>query len=209
MLDLYQNLTAYGTVYETRYTMSNVDKFVDWTEENFDYVRYNPRKEIDRWGLSITSLDGGLSGTPDLDSLPNYNKENNTQYYEQHFKTPTPVYDFPSVKEVLDPIKNYICRTHVLKLNSGGYFPPHRDFTRDIFKTYRLIIPLRNIEPPCFNFVIEDKIQNFKKGVVYFVDTAKMHYLFNASQNPSYMIVVNVIINKETVEFVTNNFLYP
>jgi hypothetical protein len=23
------------------------------------------------------------------------------------------------------------------------------------------------------------------------------------------MIVVNVIINKETVEFVTNNFLYP
>jgi hypothetical protein len=189
--------------------MSNVDKFVDWTEENFDYVRYNPRKEIDRWGLSITSLDGGLSGTPDLDSLPNYNKENNTQYYEQHFKTPTPVYDFPSVKEVLDPIKDYICRTHVLKLNSGGYFPPHRDFTRDIFKTYRLIIPLRNIEPPCFNFVIEDKIQNFKKGVVYFVDTAKMHYLFNASQNPSYMIVVNVIINKETVEFVTNNFLYP
>ena len=83
MLDLYQNLTAYGTMYETRYTMSNVDKFVDWTEENFDYVRYNPRKEIDRWGLSITSLDGGLSGTPDLDSLPNYNKENNTQYLAQ------------------------------------------------------------------------------------------------------------------------------
>ena len=34
-----------------------------------DWKQYNPRKSIDRQGLSITSLDGGLSGIPDLDSL--------------------------------------------------------------------------------------------------------------------------------------------
>ena len=43
--------------------------FVAWTEENFEYVQYNPRKPINRYGLSVTSLDGGCSCIPDLDSL--------------------------------------------------------------------------------------------------------------------------------------------
>ena len=63
----------------------------DWQEfKGFDYKkmlkelepfkdewkRYNPRKtENNRWGLSVTSFDGGLSGYPDLDSLLNYEQE--------------------------------------------------------------------------------------------------------------------------------------
>ena len=42
-----------------------------------DWKQYNPRKSIDRQGLSITSLDGGLSGIPDLDSLFVYNQKYN------------------------------------------------------------------------------------------------------------------------------------
>ena len=34
---------------------------------------YNVKKPNNRWGLSITSLDGGLGGIPDLDSLSEYN----------------------------------------------------------------------------------------------------------------------------------------
>ena len=63
-LDLYSNLTAYGHFCPTKLHIRNPQKFVAWTEENFTYVRYNPRKPIERYGLSITSLDGGLSGNP-------------------------------------------------------------------------------------------------------------------------------------------------
>ena len=84
-LELYNHLTVYGSVYDTNYFLPQSENFVAWTEENFDYVHYNPRKDIKRYGLSITSLDGGTSGVPDLDSLKDYNRENNTQLTECDF----------------------------------------------------------------------------------------------------------------------------
>ena len=69
-LDLYNIITAYGTVMPTKLRMTDTNNFINWTEENFEYVKYNPRKDINRYGLSITSIDGGVTGVPDLDSLP-------------------------------------------------------------------------------------------------------------------------------------------
>ena len=34
-----------------------------------DWKQYNPRKDVPRWGLSVTDLDGVLGPGPDLDSL--------------------------------------------------------------------------------------------------------------------------------------------
>lgn len=47
-----------------------------------DWKQYNPRKPIARWGLSLTSLDGGMTGNPDLDSLFEFNRLNGTKYGE-------------------------------------------------------------------------------------------------------------------------------
>jgi hypothetical protein len=204
-LEQYNNLSIYGTIYETNHKLKNPQEYVDWTEENFLYVPYNPRKNIKRYGLSITSLDGGVSGIPDLDSLPEYNKEHNTEYKETDFNVHTPVYFYQELENVLDPIKHDICRTHILKIDSGGFFPPHRDFRRDDFSTFRLIIPLKNALAPELTFIIDGNIINWKHGAVYFVDTAKMHYLFNVGFNPSYMIIINAIINKNTLDYVTGN----
>ena len=202
---LYNYLTVYGSMYETTHKLKNARKFVSWTEENFDYIKYNPRKDINRYGLSITSLDGGLSGRPDLDSLYEYNKENNTNYNERDFTKFTPVYEYEDLKNCIAPIEKDIFRSHILKLNPGGYFPPHRDFYGMDIDSFRIIIPLANMDPPSFTFVIEDKIQQWNMGSLYFVDTAKMHYLFNASFDPTYMIVFNVNLNKNTINFITQN----
>ena len=59
--------------------------------KDFEWLQYNPRKKINRYGLSITSLDGKRNGI-DLDSIWEYNKENNTKYGEENFKTKTDVY---------------------------------------------------------------------------------------------------------------------
>lgn len=206
--ELYQRITCYGDLYKLKPVFKNPNNFVDFTENNFDYVAYNPRKPIKREGLSITSLDGGLSGRPDLDSIFEYNKEHGTHYDETDFNVPTPVYDFPDVKHCLDPLKNNICRTHVLKLGPGEYFPPHRDIAWDYFKTFRLIIPLKNMRPPDLNFVLDGTILDWEIGSMYFVNTAKMHYVFNTFIKPSYMIVVNVILNQESIDFVSHNLRF-
>lgn len=206
-IDHYSMLTQYGTFYSLDLDIKNPNKFVKWTEENFEYVKYNPRKEINRWGLSITSLDGGLSGRPDLDSLIEYNEENGTTYKETDFVTKTPVYDYPELKEILDPFEGEYHRTHILKLGPGGFFPPHRDIRNIHFRSFRLIVPLVNVNPPYANFVLEDRTLHWKPGQMYFVDTAKMHYLFNASiSESSYWIVLNVNTNENTLRTVCKYF---
>lgn len=209
MINLYNHLTAYGTVFKLNLVLNDVNKFLNLTEQDFEYVPYNPRKSVNRYGLSITSLDGGVSGIPDLDSLIEYNKENNTDYSERDFKTYTDVYNkSPELQTCLEPLKKHIFRTHILKLDPGGYFPPHRDNKTTKIDSFRLLIPLRNVNPPMFSFIIDGKIEHWDNGCVYFVDTLKTHYLFNTSFKPSYMIVVNVDLNEETVNIISDNLSY-
>jgi len=198
------SLGLYGKQCKTDYYM-DPDKFLNWVEENFDYVQYNPRKKVDREGLSITSLDGGIDGIPDLDSLREYNEENNTYYDEKDFKTRTPVADYPELKNILNIFGDSLFRCHILKLNPGGFFPPHRDHSTPFINSFRLIMPLRFVNPPYFNFVIDGDITHWDPGFVYYADTTKAHYLFNCGFEPSYWIVFNVETSTENVQKVLSN----
>lgn len=207
--ELMYNINLYGDKIAIGKKMNDPREFIKWTEKNFEYVTYNSRKGTNhRYGLSITSLDGGLSGVPDLDSIYEHNFENNTNYTELDFNVPTPVYYYKSLSKLLDPIKNCVTRSHILKLKPGGFFPPHRDARGNYLETFRLLIPLQNCNPPRLNFVLEDKICNWENGRMYFLNTFKMHYLFNSSYENSYIIVVNALLNEDTVSYVTNNMLF-
>ena len=76
---MYNNLLTFGDIIEldlscdTSQLINNISKY--------EWLKYNPRKDINRYGLSVTSLDGKLTGI-DLDSISEYNKENNTSYNE-------------------------------------------------------------------------------------------------------------------------------
>ena len=200
-------MCQYGSVYSLKLFMKNSKAFVDWSEDNFDYVKYNPRKKVNREGLSITSLDGGVTGIPDLDSLYEYNSDNNTSYTESDFKIKTPVFDYPDLQKTIGVFEKHMFRTHILKLNPGGFFPPHRDLVSD-FDSFRIIVPLLNVNPPYANFVVDGVIRHWEEGVLYFVDTAKLHYLFNSSFFPSYWIVVNVQTNEESVDTVLKYMIF-
>ena len=67
--------------FDERQLMKEMEPFKD------EWKPYNVRKPNNRWGLSITSLDGGLSGIPDLDSLYEYNKKNGTTIANQDINT--------------------------------------------------------------------------------------------------------------------------
>lgn len=205
---MYNYLSAYGSVYETTHRLNEPEKFVKWTEKNFTYVRYNPRKDVNRYGLSLTSLKGELDGVPDLDSLYEYNNENNTSYNERDFKTFTPIYEYQDLQKCIKPIEKYLFRSHILKLGSGGFFPPHRDFHGMNFDSFRIVIPLANMDPPSFTFIVDGEVQHWNHGSFYFVDTAKMHYLFNAGFSNVYMLVLNVDLNEDTVNFITKKLKF-
>tara|TARA_B100000927_G_scaffold228980_1_gene188793 strand:+ start:555 stop:1217 length:663 start_codon:yes stop_codon:yes gene_type:complete len=208
--DLILNTTAinslglYGKQCKTNYYI-DPEKFLDWVYDNFKFVQYNPRKKVDREGLSITSLDGGLGGIPDLDSLREYNQQHGTNYDEKDFKTRTPVAEYPELKHILDIFGDSLFRCHILKINPGGFFPPHRDHNTPFIDSFRLIMPLQYVNPPFFNFVIDEDITHWDTGFLYFADTTKAHYLFNCGDLPSYWIVFNVETSIENVQKVLGN----
>src|SRR5210317_771029 len=105
----YGHLARFGDMIELEVT-TDAELLIGWAN-NFDWVKYNPRKDVNRWGLSVTSLDGGLTGIPDLDSLYEYNKENGTTYSERDFNVPTPVLN-NQIQEILSPWQGHYYRTH-------------------------------------------------------------------------------------------------
>lgn len=207
-MNLFERIFHYGDQIETVLTMGDPDEFVEWTENNFDYAQYNPGKPINRQGLSITSLDGSVSGHPGLGSLTEHNFENNTHLTEATFSVKTPVYDHVGLQEIIAPWKDSIYRSHVLRLGPGGFFLPHRDGCSLNPRSLRLIVPLKNFSAPDVVFLQENRVLKWKPGILYFVNTFKVHTLFNASMSPSYWIVFNVPASEESAEKVLMHMRY-
>lgn len=199
---LYECLTRYGDCYSlkqqlnTKITLNHLENYKD------KWVKYNPRKDLPRYGLSITSLDGGISGIPDLDSIHEYNIKNNLKLDETDFNTITELW--PIVESALLPYKNYLGRTHFIKMDRGGCFPPHRDNHTIKLNSFRLFLPISNCNPPNNYFVLDDKILHFDHGRLYFLDTCKEHTVFTTNQS-SVFVVANIILNEQSVETVLKN----
>ncbi len=187
---MYNNLLSFGDVIELR-LQCNVSKLLD-NIKTFDWKQYNPRKQINRYGLSVTSLDGSMNGI-DLDSIAEYNKENNTSYNEASFQTFTEVYQkCDETKKLVEPFRPWLWRTHFLNFRKGGYFPPHRDMRKvDEQESFRILVPLKCCNPPSLYFMYEDKPLHFNMGSAYFVNTNKMHSIFSF-EDMAYMLVMNV-----------------
>lgn len=138
---------------------------------NFNWRPYNPQKNICRFGCSITSLDGQDSGIPDLDSILEYNRQHGTNYSEKDFKIPTihasPFSYFLS--------KFHVGRSHYIKLESGGFFPWHRDPDID---TFRIIYTIENCKSNNLIWLEDDRILQLDSKRWYYINTKKKHCLF-------------------------------
>jgi uncharacterized protein YjhX (UPF0386 family) len=174
--------------------------------ENFknDWKQYNPRKPYNRQGLSITSLDGKLTGIPDLDSLFEYNKLNNTNVTEVDINVKTSVANkIISLNPLLD-IFDTIGRSHFIKLNQGGFFPPHRDGKILEVTCFRILTMCHNCDPKQFVFLYENKKIDLEPGRPYYINTRKEHSVFSYVDN-SVQCVLNIPLTKENVNAVINH----
>lgn len=170
---------------------------LEYYKQNFKV--YNPKKEgYNRFGLSLTSLDGGYSGIPDLTSILDHNKQYNTKYDEGNFNVPTPFLEnSKELQSLIGQFHSFICRSHILKLNRGGFFPPHRDSTYLTPRFFRLFVSLTNSYN--YEFILDKKILHLEKGQMYYINTALEHSLFSY-ENDSHFIVFNVNVTNDSIK---------
>ena len=160
------------------------------------WVQYNPRKNINRWGISLTSLDGLSSGIPDLDSICEYNHINNTNYSESDFNKPTPAYSraFNFLSEHFD-----LGRSHIIKLGVGGFFPYHRDTD---LNTFRIIYTFSGCQESNLIWTLNNQIVKLSNRKWYYINTKKVHSVF--SFFGSEFAVFNVVANAKSESSVLN-----
>ena len=195
---MYNDLLSYGDFIQ----LNNFCNSKELLEEikDFEWIQYNRRKNINRYGLSVTSSDGTRNGL-DLDSLWELSKEHNKIYDKDNFTTLTDVYyKSKEVQKLVDPFKPWLCRTHFLNFKKGGYFPPHIDSYRfGEHKFLRLLVPIKKCNPSWLYFMYEDKLLNFSRGYTYFLNTNKKHAIFSFDDE-SIMLVMNIKVCKESVK---------
>jgi hypothetical protein len=164
---------------------------------NLTWHPYNPRKSNNRFGCSITSLDGGVSGVPDLDSLKEYNADNGTTLTELSFKTPT-IYGAP-FKYLFDNMS--IGRSHYIRLDAGGFFPWHRDPDSH---TFRLIYTVRGCTQDSLVWINDDRILDLHDRKWYIINTKKKHCVFSLKE--STFAVFNVADTIPNWQFLYKHF---
>ena len=76
-------------------------------------------------------------------------------------------------------------------------------FYREKQNSLRILVPLKNCNPPNLYFLYEDKPLHFEHGT-YFLNTNKQHNLF--AYKDSYMIVLNIMTNEEIFDIIAITF---
>ena len=192
-------ILQYGNVIATDFYKSGLERDLDNFSEH--WKPYNPKKHPGREGLSVTSLDGGFSGIPDLDSIREYCIENNVNLGEMSFNKMTPAANL--LKNFISPFEGYVGRSHFIRMDKGGHFPPHRDHMLPEVDTMRLFIPIKKCNPPNTWFMLDREPLNFEHGRAYFINTCIEHTVFSCY--PSIFAVLNIKINDETIKTLLKN----
>jgi len=197
---------CFGDIIELDFPSWDLIKTQKLLDDHSGWKQYNPRKINKRFGLSVTSLDGGYSGVPDLDSLLEFNRINNTSYKETDFKIKTDIVStIPELDILLNNFMPDLGRCHFLKLDAGGFFPPHRDNGTGIpSPSFRVIVPLANARKHLWHWIHENRVVDLNPGRTYCINTTKEHSVFSFVDNCC-MLVLNVLATPRTLNAVTHH----
>lgn len=195
-------ITNFGNVIELDFPKFNIQQFTDVLLKHPGWKPYQPHKlGNNRFGLSVTSLDGGYSGEPDLYSLTEYRAMTGKGYSEYDFNKRTSIVEMlPQLNPFLDFFTPALGRVHFIRLDKGGFFPPHRD--NGLFvevESYRILVPIYGFGINDMKWIQEEQILNLREGNFYFINTTRAHSLFSFTDN-CIMLVLNVMTDKQVLD---------
>ena len=185
-------LSALG-VYEQLNFLLHIGEFKEEIEPwNDKWVPYLRREGVlnDREGLLLMGLEGD---TPcDSLSMPEARKRTGRKLQESDFNVPTALYhDLKSLHPLLDYFQP-LGRTMLIKSNTGGFFPPHKDspiINRDCF---RIVVFIgRSVEHDSYQWEIDGKVMPIIQNRAYYIDTRKTHRT-NSWADDSIHCIINV-----------------
>lgn len=208
-LGLFQQLHVYGDIIPLRLKidLDQLDKELKDFENS--WVQYNPEKSNNpRQGLSVTSLDGGMSGVPDLFSIYEWSKQTGRKVSEQDFNVPTAAYKAcRSIHPLFELFMPQVGRCRFVRFQPGGHFPPHRDGSVQfqIPDYFRILVPLARTGADRFHFVHDGRLVDYEPGRPYLFNALKTHSVVSFEQN-ALTLALSVALNQETVAKAVENF---
>ena len=146
-----------------------------------DWKRYNPKKPNNRWGLSVTSIDGGLHGIPDLTSLRDWELQTGEVIHNHDLNVPTPVWEqCPTLQKILEPWKKWLGRCHFLRMDRGSFFPEHFDINKEDYSYDEVrFVGFVKCNEYDFKWIYDDKIIKGNPGSLWYFNGNKRHSVFS------------------------------
>jgi hypothetical protein len=147
-----------------------------------NWCPYNVKKDRvnNRWGLPLTSHTGDLTDNYHLNSFGYMQKYHDTDMHEENFNTPTEVYNsLPEISNIVEQFRPDIGRVHFLRVDQGGFFPPHRDFPGPTPEHFRLLAVFGKCKPENYVHLLDGKTFYPEPGFLYFVNFQLDHSVFS------------------------------
>ena len=160
--------------------------------EGYEWKRYCPeKKDNNRWGLSVTSLDGKLTGIPDLNSLRDYYEETGQVVRNRDINTLTEVYhNSHELKKMLGGLEPWLIRTHFIRMDAGSYFPDHFDMAPMDLKNDQIrLTAFVNVNEYGFKWIYDDKIIKCNNGTVWYFNSHKRHSVHATQDNMMILVI--------------------
>jgi hypothetical protein len=206
---LWNSLTQLGNQVKTKWCIDpyKVEKELEQFKEN--WCPYNIKKDSknNRWGLPVTSHTGDVMDNYHLNSFGYMQKYHDVDMKEENFTTPTAVYNTISdIAKLVDVFAPDIGRVHLLRIDQGGFFPPHRDYQGIAPEYFRLLCVFGRCSPENYVQMVDGKPLYPEAGWVYFTNFQLDHSVFSFSDN-LYSLILTVKLNERTHGLIMKNLM--
>jgi len=204
---LWQSLVNIGKQQKLKWKIDHneVEKKLDIFKDN--WCPYNAKKDTynNRWGLPVTSHTGDVIDNYHLNSFGYMQRYHAVELKEENFNKPTEVCSkITEIGDLVDIFSPDIGRVHILRLDKGGFFPPHRDFQGISPEYFRLLVVFGACSPENYVQMIDGIPLYPEPGYVYFTNFQLSHSVFSFSDN-LYALILTVKLNKRIVELILDN----
>jgi hypothetical protein len=192
------NYTKLNLAIDSKTVVEQLDQFKD------NWCPYNVKKDShnNRWGLPVTSHTDDAIDNYHLDSFGRMQRYHDVELKEENFTNPTAVYDaVPDIKNLVDIFSPDIGRAHLLRVDQGGFFPPHRDFAGTAPEYFRLLCVFGNCTEFDYAQILHDTPFRPQPEFLYFVNFQLNHSVFSFSDN-LYSLILTVKLNRRTHDLI-------
>tara|TARA_B100001057_G_scaffold497547_1_gene601966 strand:- start:16566 stop:17213 length:648 start_codon:yes stop_codon:yes gene_type:complete len=204
---IWNTLCNMGNTIKLKWKINEHEVLTQLEQFKDNWCPYNVKKDANnnRWGLPITSHSGDVMDNYHLNSFGYMQKYHDVEMKEENFTTPTEVYNkIPELAKLVDAFAPDIGRVHLLRVDQGGFFPPHRDFPGVGPEWMRLLLVFGKCKPENFVHMLDGKPMYPDPGYLYFVNFQLDHSVFSFSDG-LYALILTCKVNDRVHDLIIKN----